>query len=889
MTINNQAKFYRGDIHIHSFGQFGFGSYDVSDTTMTPQAIVDTAIEKNLQIISITDHNEINNSFAAIDYAKDKNILVIPGIEVTTTQGHLLVYFETFDQLRAFNGKLNYTSDRKLCNQGIVECLNFANQDDGFGILAHIELTSGFEQMIGRFGPQIEEILKIKNLLGFEISSKTSINFYTDLDTSDKMADRCNLMNIRRAALEQDAEYNLPKIMSSDSHTLSKLGINADGENKLTRYKVDELNYHSIKIALQYHESRIRLENEIPEVKPHIKSIKIEGGLFKDVEINLSSNLTCIIGGRGAGKSTLLEAIREATGNKSKAGVVDSDVWPQKINIVYYDEANRRIDFAREKNSSVRNITDPINGINKVEIETYGQGETAETLQHSDENPQILINFLDSFLNIEDKILQEKIIINQLLENQSSSKKIRLELLSYDATVKALNNEQKKLNKLKQEKAGELVEYQNALIKERQIRKDLISKLNDLIKTYREILSDNTAINSLLAIPEDEISIGKDFFINVKNILSDFSGIVEVKSTELNAELSKKIEDLKIQLKSWGDKESEIQSKIDAKKAELEEQGIPFDLGKINQISKDILDYQKKIEKLDLEKLDLEKLNRDRQSLIENRKVIKDEIFEIRKSFKERANKTLKNTIDGFFITIKYKKGLFSQEFEELLKSKMDWRQNRKSKIISSHYSIPEFLKICHEKDYLKFTVLKDAEENQIFSQSESQNIINKILSDYNFEDFESLFYDDMPEVTVTKSFMDNSGNPQYIVKPLSKLSLGQQQSVLLGILMLSDSNRPLIIDQPEDNLDSEFIFKTIVKNLRKIKEQRQVIIVTHNPNIAVLGDAELIIPLKSTSMLTHVTDPGSIDRTETRLICCEILEGGKRAFKQREMIYGIK
>jgi predicted ATPase len=54
------------------------------------------------------------------------------------------------------------------------------------------------------------------------------------------------------------------------------------------------------------------------------------------------------------------------------------------------------------------------------------------------------------------------------------------------------------------------------------------------------------------------------------------------------------------------------------------------------------------------------------------------------------------------------------------------------------------------------------------------------------------------------------------------------------------------LIDQPEDNLDSEFIYKTIVKTLRKIKEQRQVIIVTHNPNIAVLGDAEVAIEFKS-------------------------------------------
>ena len=83
----------------------------------------------------------------------------------------------------------------------------------------------------------------------------------------------------------------------------------------------------------------------------------------------------------------------------------------------------------------------------------------------------------------------------------------------------------------------------------------------------------------------------------------------------------------------------------------------------------------------------------------------------------------------------------------------------------------------------------------------------------------------------------------------MSQLSLGQQQSILLAILLHSKNNYPLIIDQPEDNLDSEFIYKSIVRNLRRIKEKRQVIIVTHNPNIGVLGDAELIIPLKSTSV----------------------------------------
>ena len=118
---------------------------------------------------------------------------------------------------------------------------------------------------------------------------------------------------------------------------------------------------------------------------------------------------------------------------------------------------------------------------------------------------------------------------------------------------------------------------------------------------------------------------------------------------------------------------------------------------------------------------------------------------------------------------------------------------------------------------------------------------------------------------------------------------MGQQQSILLAILIQSKSTIPLLIDQPEDNLDSEFIYKTIVTNLRKIKETRQVIVVTHNPNIAVLGDAELVIPLKSTSIKTHIVNRGSIDNEQTRQLCCDILEGGKQAFLSRQEIYGLE
>jgi len=881
---NIGAKFLRADLHIHSFGEFG--SFDVNDILMTPFAIVDTAIEKKLSIISITDHNEIQNSHTAIEYAKGKDILVLPGVELSTTQGHLLVYFETYKNLRDFFGNLTITEDKKICNQGIVECLNFAKTYNGFGILAHIELTSGFEKTIGRFGPPIEEVLKHENLYGLEISSKTSLNLYTDLDESP---DRKRLLKLRKEHLGFDDNYTLPKLMSSDSHTLDRLGTNAEGETKLTRFKVDDLNFHSIKIALLTHESRVRLENEVPEMRPIIQSIEIEGGLLDNINIKLSNNLTCIIGSRGAGKSTLLETIRETSGNKSKSTVVDSDVWPQKIKLKYIDEANQTIDFTREKNSELQNITDPINGISVVDIETYGQGETADTIQHSDENPKVLIDFLDGFLKLGTKNIEDIESISLLLENQSESKKLRIGLLSFKETEKALKNELKKLENLQKEKAGELVKYQNALIKERGIRGELISNLNLLIKNYQEILSDDDTFTNFEALEDKDILVGKDFFTKVKEIVSDFSKVVKLKSSELNTELSNKIIELKEQLNNWKEKEKTIQAQIDIKKIELEKQGIPFDLGKINQISKDIVDYQKLITKLNLDKKKLKELSKVREELLTKRIEIKNEIYTERNKFAKKANNDLKNTIDGFFISIKYKKGKFSPNFETLLRSKMDWRNFKKSKLISENLSPFDFIDACKNNNQNVFTEITDNDGNQVISDTEAASIISKTLEDNTFEEYESLHFEDFPSIIITKSVREENGEVKYYSKPISQLSLGQQHSVLLGILLLSDSNKPLIIDQPEDNLDSEFIYKTIVKNLRKIKEQRQVIIVTHNANIAVLGDAELIIPLKSTSIKSRVLNAGSIDRLKTREICCEILEGGQRAFVQRQDIYGIK
>jgi DNA repair ATPase RecN len=106
--------------------------------------------------------------------------------------------------------------------------------------------------------------------------------------------------------------------------------------------------------------------------------------------------------------------------------------------------------------------------------------------------------------------------------------------------------------------------------------------------------------------------------------------------------------------------------------------------------------------------------------------------------------------------------------------------------------------------------------------------------------------------------------------------------------MLSADSNTPLTIDQPEDNLDGEFIYQSVVPVLRRAKERRQVIVVTHNANIAVLGDAELIVVFRASNEQGVIVSRGSIDDVETRDSACALLEGSREAFQRRARIYGF-
>lgn len=166
------------------------------------------------------------------------------------------------------------------------------------------------------------------------------------------------------------------------------------------------------------------------------------------------------------------------------------------------------------------------------------------------------------------------------------------------------------------------------------------------------------------------------------------------------------------------------------------------------------------------------------------------------------------------------------------------------------------------------------------FIDTELRRVASKLSPSAAFE--ESLIY---PEVSPVFEYMTDDGS--YI--PFEDASPGQQATALIQIL-LNQATGPLIIDQPEDDLDNATILN-VAEQLWKSKERRQIIFSTHNPNLVVIGDAELVIhcdygqPGTSRIQISH---EGAIDNQEVRTAIAKVMEGGEEAFKLRKEKYGF-
>ena len=307
------ARFFRADLHIHSVG----GSHDVKDSSAAPERIVATAVKEGLKIIAIADHNEITGVASALTAASAADIFVVPAVELSTPEGHLLCYLPSHDSLQRFHAQLaiaDRNTANSRCQNAMLDCLDKLHAQSGFAILAHVDAPGGLEIEVPSSSPHKADLLCNRALLGIELRSAGSTISYSDHEPE---AERARIGRERSRRLALGTYLSLARVLNSDAHTLQALRRNASGDRRVTRYKMNALTFDSLRIALDDAGARVRIEDEVPLAVPFIKGIRMSGGFMDGQCIHFSPNLNCIIGGRGTGKSVTFEAIRCLAGQPS--------------------------------------------------------------------------------------------------------------------------------------------------------------------------------------------------------------------------------------------------------------------------------------------------------------------------------------------------------------------------------------------------------------------------------------------------------------------------------------------------------------------------------------------------------------------------------------------
>ena len=267
----------------------------------------------------------------------------------------------------------------------------------------------------------------------------------------------------------------------------------------------------------------------------------------------------------------------------------------------------------------------------------------------------------------------------------------------------------------------------------------------------------------------------------------------------------------------------------------------------------------------------LKKLHDERKALKAAYILTRDKISEVREGVANR----LKNEA-GAKVRIRVQRNADVLEYQQqLMNALYGTKLKNQEDILRALSSIrPEDIAVMlRDNDYAEF------ETHTSFGKERGRKILDALRQNLDPLELEVLPIDDRVIIE-----LNVSTGPASNFKDASELSRGQKCTAILPIL-LARRDTPLVIDQPEDNLDNHFIYETVVDSIRRLKPRRQMIFITHNANIPVLGEAELVVVMNSDGQRGFVEKAGNVDECRNEII--DLLEGGEEAFELRRKRYG--
>lgn len=905
------SRWWKFDFHTHTPASLDYRG----DKAITPEAWLSDYRNAGMNAVIVTDHNTggwIDTLKIALEQLKAQDagwqdFTIFPGMEITCNGGvHLIAILDTDKttaDIDALRGAVEYKGTAGdsdgVTSLSVEQVIDKIHDVGGVAIAAHIDQPKGLLESIKDSNTRLPILQKLDAVEVVE-------NTHADL----------GLLNSNFSRLAH--------VIGSDSHHPNKVG------RAYTWIKLSKPNLDGLKLALLDAEIAIRRSDESaqsPQTLPShwIQSLTLENLHLRrnghgELKIKFNPAYNAVIGGRGSGKSTLIECLRltlardgelDALGDESikrnfddfkqiystrdKPGMMLNEtkliaevvkgngdfeeryqyIW-QKSALGNFDSVVIRWDGSSWQETGL----DAQQARDLFPVKVFSQKQILALAK----NPQSLLSYIDDSIREQKNAWQTQ--FEQLKQN----------LLAARLRVRGLKNELKKKPAMQlqyQEASRKAQAFSNAnfgvLLKTYQRANQQKRALDDF---YQLLINDIEALQAgvdaaqnlpltdltqfVLGTPS-EIQAHKAALTVKDQLVQDYQAVVSLVN-KMKSSLEQAVQTQA--LSPWS---QENRAAIDAYMQETQrlkglgigsageaaqavalEDSLRKQLEQMQTYEKALTEAENEVEQF--EKLLTEhrsQLTQIRQTFI-NEKLLGNDLIKV----SLRSMGDVKDAVKKFRSLLKLPESGFEGSI---------WSEDESG--LPDSGILVDLEKSKRADDFVSSLAAMKIEiykrNKQVLSTSLDGRLLKRIesLAD---EDFDGLAWW-YPEDEVMLEYRPATNKAW---KPLNQASAGQKTAAMLSFLLVQ-SNEPLILDQPEDDLDNALVSELIVAQLRKNKVHRQLIIITHNANIVVNADAEQVITMKFDGQIS-VESSGGLQETPVREAICRVMEGGAIAFKQR-------
>ena len=920
------ARWWKFDFHVHTPASADYGrrSGQTSLKETKPTDWLLAFMRAGVDCVAVTDHNSgewIDGlKTALLDLKHDPHpdfrpLCLFPGVEITANGGiHILAILDTDKSsadVASLLGAVEYHGERGetdvAANKAPIGVVKAIVDVGGIPILAHVDEPGGAWKLSGN---TLNPLLEFDGLFAMEV-----------VDSTAKKPEKYRQMKL-----------NWVEILGSDSHDQTgKTGSRVLGCH-YTWVKMAEPSLEGLRLALldgggfsirRSDDSRPFDPFGLPE--HFVEAFEIDDAQYfgrgDSAKLSFSPWLNALVGGRGTGKSTVIHGVRLASRREQELANFEENSEPRLI----FDQFNRvpgdRTDRGGLTNSTEIRLTVMRNDVRyrvrwrrdgsgivveedegeqgwspsniqsvtpeRFPIRIFSQGQIAAL---AGENQQALLQVIDDAAGVVGLQRQLKDARSEFYAARARIRELDGKLVRWDDLRVEKDDVERKLKRFEETRHGEiLTHYQRRIRQQRELERQF--EATDAVAQHIEDTID--AVHSE-DVPEGLFDTESDEDREALTAIDALASAINTAAETLQCTAEGlravvKTQRSELSNSKWQAAVNQIVCEYEQLVETLQSEGVsdPSEYGRLVQ----------ERQRLDSEIELMKSFRKESCGLVKQCRLLLEKVQQTRRAVSKGRDEFLTETLaKNRFVRIQsLTYGDDPRVIEGGLREVLDVLDNR------FQIDILDLVAESPERGIVA-DLLADLPEKPKQRREEVEKRIDRLKKHFaaactgqgnfggHFNNYLEREFERRPEFLdgLLAWFPEDSLRVEYSRKgdgtdfrPITQASSGQRSAAMLAFL-LAYGAEPLVLDQPEDDLDNHLIYDLVVRQIRENKLRRQIIVVTHNPNIVVNGDAEMLHALEFVSGQCIVEQSGSLQQEAMREEVCRIMEGGREAFQRR-------